>query len=68
VGVNGHPVTAYPGISINEQLELVKALGFTHYRINLRGDGSPDYLDQILTLAGTWGISVITDIDAGCVG
>ena len=58
-GVNGHPFTAYPGIEINEQFELVRELGFTHYRINLRGDGSPDRLDHILKVAATWDVSII---------
>jgi len=58
-GVNGHPVTAYPGISLPEQFELVKALGFTHYRVNLRGDGSVSYLDEILKVASAWGVSII---------
>lgn len=58
-GVNGHPVTAYPGISLDDQFSLVRDLGFTHYRVDLRGDGSPDYLDQILERAATWNISII---------
>lgn len=58
-GVNGHPITAYPGIELNEQFELIRELGFSHYRINLRGDGSPDQLDNILKIAASWDISII---------
>lgn len=34
-GVNGHPLTAYPGVSFDEQLELVRSLGLTSYRVNI---------------------------------
>jgi len=58
-GVNGHPVTAYPGVPLNDQLGLVRDLGFTHYRINLRGDGSPDYLEDILRAADSWDVTIL---------
>lgn len=69
-GVNGHPFTAYPDIAWESQLDLVLALGMTHYRINTRGDGSRDYLAEFLPLAQARGVSVVpilypdVDLDA----
>jgi hypothetical protein len=34
-GVNGHPFTAYPGISFEQQLNYVKDLGMKSYRVNI---------------------------------
>lgn len=50
-GANGHPFTAYPGIPFIQQLDLLRELGATHYRVNLRGDGSIAALDELLALA-----------------
>lgn len=58
-GVCGHPVTAYPGISYQEQLELVASLGFSHYRINVREDGSPQHLEDMLAAANSWNITLL---------
>ncbi|MET3792216.1 DUF4214 domain-containing protein [Aquamicrobium terrae] len=34
-GVNGHPFTAYPGISFARQLDFVRDLGMKSYRVNI---------------------------------
>ena len=34
-GVNGHPLASYPGVSIERQLDYVKELGMTSYRIDV---------------------------------
>jgi len=34
-GVNGHPFTAYPGVSFEQQLSYVKDLGMKSYRVNI---------------------------------
>lgn len=34
-GVNGHPFTAYPDISIEQQLDYVRDLGMKSYRVNI---------------------------------
>jgi hypothetical protein len=46
-GVNGHPFTAYPGVSLAEQLDAVKALGLKSYRVNISG---MDHAEQLATL------------------
>jgi hypothetical protein len=38
-GANGHPLVSYPGTTINEQLDLLKDLGVTSYRVDV---GEPD--------------------------
>ncbi|ASP62213.1 DUF4214 domain-containing protein (plasmid) [Sinorhizobium meliloti WSM1022] len=34
-GVNGHPITAYPGIGIEQQLNYLEDLGMKSYRVNI---------------------------------
>jgi len=58
-GVNGHPVTAYPGVPYLDQFKLVAELGFTHYRFNLREDGSAEYLEDLLDIANTSNITIL---------
>ncbi|MFN3521611.1 MAG: hypothetical protein ACK4YQ_05140 [Phenylobacterium sp.] len=55
-GVNGHPFTAYPGIPLEQQLDLTRDLGMTSYRVN--GAGVAE-LDHILPLAEARGIAIL---------
>jgi hypothetical protein len=57
--VNGHPFTAYPGIDLEAQLDLLVKLGARQYRIDLRSDGSAENLERLLTLSEARGISVL---------
>lgn len=34
-GINGHPFNAYPGVSAEQQLDYVKDLGLTSYRVDI---------------------------------
>jgi hypothetical protein len=34
-GVNGHPFTAYPGVTYQQQISLLKKLGAKSYRVNI---------------------------------
>ncbi len=34
-GANGHPFSAYPGIKYEQQLDIVRDLGLTSYRVNI---------------------------------
>ncbi len=36
-GVNGHPLTAYPGARTEDQLDYIKDLGMKSYRVNIPG-------------------------------
>ncbi len=34
-GANGHPFTAYPGVEYEKQLDILRDLGLTSYRVNV---------------------------------
>ena len=55
-GVNGHPFTAYPGVTIGQQLDYIQDLGLKSYRVNLRG---ADELATLLEKAKTRGITLL---------
>lgn len=48
-GVNGHPLVSYPGASFEQQLELLKDLGVTSYRIDV-GEPDPSTLTRLREL------------------
>ena len=50
-GVNGHPFTAYPGISLADQLEAVVALGAKAYRVNVSDLSQLEQLGALVQLA-----------------
>lgn len=58
-GANGHPFTAHPGISWERQLDLVKELGASQYRVNLGGDTTTADLERLLNLAEARGIQLL---------
>ncbi len=55
-GVNGHPFTAYPGVTLEQQLDYIRDLGLKSYRINLR---EPDELADLLEKAKARGIALL---------
>ena len=58
-GVNGHPLASYPGVSIEAQLDYVRELGLTSYRVDI---ASPEKLPLMLRLvreAKARGITVL---------
>jgi hypothetical protein len=58
-GVNGHPFTAYPGITYEQQLDLLVQLGVKDYRVNLRASTAFDDLERILPVAAARGITIL---------
>jgi hypothetical protein len=58
-GVNGHPFTAYPDISIEDQVRLVVELGASQYRINMSGGTTPQQLDSVVSYAASRGVQVL---------
>lgn len=48
-GANGHPLVSYPGTTINEQLDLLKDLGVTSYRVDV-GEPNPSTLTRLSAL------------------
>jgi hypothetical protein len=58
-GVNGHPFNAYPGISIEQQLDYVRDLGMTSYRVNISNADSADKLAMLVEAARKRGIQIL---------
>lgn len=46
-GVNGHPLISYPGVSMNEQAQLLKELKVSSYRVDVT---KLDHLQKLATL------------------
>ncbi len=55
-GINGHPFTAYPGVTVDQQLDYIRDLGLKSYRVNLR---EPDELGELLDKAKAHGITLL---------
>jgi hypothetical protein len=66
-GINGHPITAYPGISIEEQIDYVADLGMTSYRINISYATQADQLAAVVRVAKARGIEILPVITPGNV-
>jgi hypothetical protein len=70
-GVNGHPITAYPGVSIEDQLDLVGELGMTSYRVNVSHAEHASALADVVEAATARGITILPvltpglDLDSG---
>jgi Domain of unknown function (DUF4214)/Glycosyl hydrolase catalytic core len=64
-GVNGHPITAYPGIGIDRQLDLVADLGMTSYRVNVPDDGSMDIIAELVAEGKARGIEILPILTPG---
>ena len=58
-GVNGHPISSYPGISIETQLDHVRDLGMTSYRVDVSGTDNLPSLQRLVREAGARGITVL---------
>lgn len=58
-GANGHPLTAYPGISISQQLDYLKDLGMTSYRVNVPDTGKLQALTSLVNEAKARGIDIL---------
>lgn len=64
-GVNGHPVTAYPGVSPEDQLDLVKDLGMTSYRVNISFPDQAAILAPVVDAAKARGVAVLPVLTPG---
>jgi Domain of unknown function (DUF4214) len=58
-GVNGHPISSYPGISIETQLDHVRDLGLTSYRVDVSGTNNLPGLQRLVREASARGITVL---------
>jgi hypothetical protein len=64
-GVNGHPITAYPGITIERQLDLLKELGTKSYRVNISDVEGADVLATLVKEGNARGIAILPVITPG---
>lgn len=58
-GVNGHPFTAYPGVGFEDQLDYVRDLGMTSYRVNISSIMSAPALQKLVDIAKPRGIDIL---------
>ncbi len=58
-GVNGHPLVSYPGVSIAEQLDAVRDLGLTSYRVDIAGPEKVAALHELVREGNVRGIAVL---------
>ena len=58
-GVNGHPITAYPGIPVERQLDFTKDLGLKSYRVNVTSEDNADMLADLVGAGKARGIEIL---------
>jgi hypothetical protein len=58
-GVNGHPITAYPGVRIDRQLDFIEDLGLKSYRVNISSETNADDLAALVAAAKKRGIEML---------
>lgn len=58
-GVNGHPFNAYPGISIEQQLDYVSDLGMKSYRVNISSADSATKLAELVKAGKQRGVEIL---------
>lgn len=64
-GASGHPLTAYPGITIERQFDYLEDLGLKSYRVNIVDLSSADLLAEIVAEGKKRGIEVLPVITPG---
>lgn len=58
-GVNGHPFTAYPGVTLKQQIDLVADLGMKIYRVDITALDQVDKLAQLINIAKPRGVAIL---------
>ncbi len=58
-GVNGHPLVSYPGVSFEQQLDLIADLGMRSYRVDVPGTAVLGKLKHLHGLARARGIELL---------
>ncbi|RJT29445.1 DUF4214 domain-containing protein [Mesorhizobium waimense] len=72
-GVNGHPFNAYPGISIEQQIDYIHDLGMKSYRVNISSVDSASKLAELIKAGKARGVQILPvitpelDLDHGTV-
>lgn len=58
-GVNGHPLTSYPGVTLAQQLDLVKGLGAKAYRVDVTSTTQMSRLAALIAAAKSRDIEIL---------
>lgn len=58
-GVNGHPLVSYPGVSTEEQLDYLRDMGLTSYRVDVSGTNHIPKLRRLVREAKKRGITML---------
>jgi hypothetical protein len=58
-GANGHPFTAYPGVSLVQQLDYLVDLGMKSYRVNISDLNAAQKLRELVALGKSRNIDVL---------
>lgn len=66
-GVNGHPMSAYPGVLIERQLDFIRDLGLKSYRVNIAGEDNADVLTQLVDAGRARGIEILPVITPAAI-
>lgn len=64
-GVNGHPLTAYPGIGFEEQIGLVAGMGADSYRVNISDVGQAPVLARVVAAGKARGVTILPVLTPG---
>jgi Domain of unknown function (DUF4214)/Glycosyl hydrolase catalytic core len=64
-GVNGHPIVAYPGIPVGQQLDYIKDLGLKSYRVNISNVEDGSKLAVLVKEAKPRGIDILPVVTPG---
>lgn len=61
LGVNGHPLVSYPDIAFETQIDLVRRMGATAYRVDVTSDeaGAQDRFARLLDVAEARGVALL---------
>jgi Glycosyl hydrolase catalytic core len=66
-GINGHPLVSYPGVSITQQLDFIKDIGLTMYRVDVNNLELAPRLAELILEGKKRGITIlpvlIPDVD-----
>jgi Domain of unknown function (DUF4214)/Glycosyl hydrolase catalytic core len=58
-GANGHPVTSYPGTTIEQQLDYLQDLGMRSYRVDIPDASKAPMLAELVRAAKARGIQIL---------
>lgn len=58
-GINGHPIVSYPGVTIEQQLDLVKDLGMKSYRVDVYSTEQADALGRLIAAGKERGVAIL---------